>query len=52
MAEFILTAVDGVRVGIIDTGKIVANLQEWDYGDYEGRRTADIRRERPDWITD
>lgn len=24
-------------------------LQEWDYGDYEGRRTADIRTERPDW---
>src|SRR5262249_36628347 len=21
----------------------------WDYGDYEGRRTADIRQERPDW---
>src|SRR6184192_974846 len=35
--------------GFSDTGKIVADLQEWDYGDYEGRRTADIRRERPDW---
>ncbi len=35
--------------GFGDTGKIVADLQEWDYGDYEGRRTADIRRERPDW---
>src|SRR6516164_1780217 len=22
---------------------------EWNYGAYEGRRTADIRRERPDW---
>ena len=35
--------------GFGDTGKIVADLQEWDYGDYEGRRTADIRREQPDW---
>ena len=24
-------------------------LLEWDYGDYEGRTTADIRREVPDW---
>jgi len=22
---------------------------EWNYGDYEGRRTADIRSERPGW---
>ena len=25
------------------------DLVEWDYGEYEGRRTADIRVERPDW---
>ena len=25
------------------------DLMEWDYGDYEGRRTADIRREVPGW---
>jgi broad specificity phosphatase PhoE len=24
-------------------------LVEWDYGDYEGRTTADIRTERPGW---
>jgi probable phosphoglycerate mutase len=24
-------------------------LVEWDYGDYEGKRTADIRKERPGW---
>ncbi|HEX5399754.1 MAG TPA: histidine phosphatase family protein, partial [Verrucomicrobiae bacterium] len=25
------------------------NLVEWNYGDYEGRRTAEIRAERSDW---
>lgn len=25
------------------------NLVEWDYGQYEGRRTDEIRVERPDW---
>src|SRR5438876_6417246 len=25
------------------------DLVEWNYGDYEGRRSADIHRERPDW---
>jgi broad specificity phosphatase PhoE len=29
--------------------EIDADLQEWDYGQYEGRRTADIRQERPGW---
>ena len=25
------------------------DLVEWNYGDYEGRRTIEIRAERPDW---
>jgi probable phosphoglycerate mutase len=29
--------------------EVDADLQEWDYGRYEGRRTADIRQEQPDW---
>ncbi len=29
--------------------EIEPNLVEWDYGDYEGLRTADIRKARPDW---
>jgi probable phosphoglycerate mutase len=26
------------------------DLMEWDYGQYEGRRTAEIHAERPDWL--
>jgi probable phosphoglycerate mutase len=29
--------------------EIDRDLLEWSYGEYEGRRTADIHRERPDW---
>ena len=29
--------------------EIDRDLIEWNYGDYEGRRTVDIHRERPDW---
>src|SRR5579883_3298569 len=29
--------------------QVDGNLREWDYGGYEGRTTAEIRRERPDW---
>lgn len=29
--------------------EIAPDLAEWDYGDYEGRRTAEILTERPDW---
>ena len=29
--------------------KADADLLEWDYGAYEGRRTQDIRAERPGW---
>jgi probable phosphoglycerate mutase len=28
---------------------IEPDLKEWDYGDYEGRTTAEIRDERPGW---
>ena len=29
--------------------EIDPDLAEWDYGDYEGRRTAEILTEHPDW---
>ena len=35
--------------GFGDVAELTADLCEWDYGDYEGRSTASIRAERPDW---
>jgi len=29
--------------------EVDADLVEWNYGEYEGRRTVEIRKERPDW---
>jgi broad specificity phosphatase PhoE len=29
--------------------EIEPNLVEWDYGDYEGQHSVDIRKKRPDW---
>jgi probable phosphoglycerate mutase len=37
-------ALAGLRVDAVDP-----DLAEWDYGDYEGRTSADIRNEVPDW---
>ena len=35
--------------GYGDSAQVDRNLCEWDYGDYEGRTTADIRKDAPDW---
>ena len=35
--------------GFTSAGEVDKDLVEWDYGQYEGRRTAEIRAERPDW---
>ena len=36
--------------GYSDQMQLDDDLVEWDYGDYEGRRTVDIRKERPGWL--
>jgi probable phosphoglycerate mutase len=35
--------------GFADVAEVVPDLTEWDYGEYEGRRTAEVRVERPGW---
>jgi len=35
--------------GFGSVAQIDRDLVEWDYGEYEGRLTADILKERPDW---
>jgi broad specificity phosphatase PhoE len=35
--------------GYGEVAELTDDLLEWDYGDYEGRRTVDIQKERPGW---
>ena len=43
-------AAETCRIAGLDaTAVIEPNLREWDYGAYEGRKTVDIRTERPAW---
>jgi probable phosphoglycerate mutase len=35
--------------GFGTVAEVDRDLLEWNYGEYEGRRTAEIRAERPDW---
>lgn len=35
--------------GYGDAAQIEPNLREWDYGDYEGKTTAQIREQLPGW---
>ena len=35
--------------GLGEPCQVREDLLEWDYGDYEGITTAEIRKERPDW---
>jgi len=36
-------------VGLDAATELEPGLAEWDYGDYEGQRSVDIRERRPDW---
>src|SRR5262245_8728383 len=36
--------------GFGDVAEVAQDLGEWDYGQYEGRTTAEILQERPDWF--
>jgi broad specificity phosphatase PhoE len=36
-------------VGLGDVVQVRDDLREWDYGDYEGLTSVQIREERPDW---
>lgn len=40
---------DTCRLAGFADAQIDANLLEWDYGDYEGRKTAEIRNGVPGW---
>jgi probable phosphoglycerate mutase len=35
--------------GLSDAAELCDDLHEWDYGEYEGLTTPEIRVERPDW---
>lgn len=37
------------RAGLGDRAEVCDDLMEWDYGEYDGRTTDDIRVERPGW---
>jgi broad specificity phosphatase PhoE len=36
--------------GFGDVAEVREELAEWDYGEYDGRTTAEIRAERPEWF--
>jgi broad specificity phosphatase PhoE len=42
-------AAETCRLAGFEAARQRDDLLEWDYGDYEGRTTAEIRRERPGW---
>lgn len=47
----LIRAVETCRLAGYEDGAVLADdLMEWDYGDYEGRRTVDIQKERPGWM--
>jgi probable phosphoglycerate mutase len=43
-------ALDTAQLAGLSVGETSDLLTEWDYGDYEGRTTADIRKTDPTWL--
>jgi probable phosphoglycerate mutase len=43
-------ALDTARLAGLPVDEVDADLAEWDYGDYEGRTSAEIRAVDPDWL--
>jgi broad specificity phosphatase PhoE len=43
-------AVETARLAGFDHVQIDDRLKEWDYGEYEGKTTPEIRATRPDWF--
>ena len=43
-------AVETARLAGFDDVQIDDRLKEWDYGEYEGKTTPEIRETRPDWF--
>jgi probable phosphoglycerate mutase len=39
----------GRLAGMAATAEVTPDLLEWDYGEYEGRTSAEIARDRPGW---
>ncbi|MCB1486504.1 MAG: histidine phosphatase family protein [Bauldia sp.] len=47
----LIRAVETCRLaGYANGARIDDDLMEWDYGNYEGRRTVDIHKQRPGWV--
>ena len=50
LSSLLQRASETCRLVLGDVAEIRGELQEWDYGAYEGRTTAEIRAERPGWL--
>lgn len=45
----LIRARETARLAGLDDARVCDDLAEWDYGDYDGRTSKEIRAERPGW---